>query len=388
MPNGIKMPGANLTRYNRLAQMLMAQEQAAPPVQSHTQGLASMLRQGLAGFAGGQDVREQREAQKAFMQGYRPEPLAAGVQGPPRAGGLPGAISALEGVGGERGRNLQQQLMMSQMGREQELEDYRTKLGIAKGFEAPAETFKTVESPYGRGGVGQVSSVTGEIKGYKAPEKRQKEKDASGILRYTDTQEPVFDPAKVGAPTLDPEKAFDQETKLRKEFTAGAGDYVKVRDAYSRIVASAQDPSAAGDLALIFNYMKVLDPGSVVRESEFATAQNAAGVPERVRNIFNRIRRGERLGPGQRQDFVGRAGALYSSQENLYQGLENRYRGLAEQYDLDPSRVVYGMGERVPKYTAPTPQDAPPGLAVNAPPMKIGAEGDALLNKYAPLGGQ
>ena len=48
---------------------------------------------------------------------------------------------------------------------------------------------------------------------------------------------------------------------LRKEFTKNTGDFAKVNDAYGRITASASNPTAAGDLSLIFNFMKVLDPG-------------------------------------------------------------------------------------------------------------------------------
>ena len=68
MPNGFRDPGAALTRRNRLAQMLMAQEQAAPPIQAHTQGLASMFRQGLAGYMQGQDIREREAAQEMLRR--------------------------------------------------------------------------------------------------------------------------------------------------------------------------------------------------------------------------------------------------------------------------------------------------------------------------------
>ena len=50
--------------------------------------------------------------------------------------------------------------------------------------------------------------------------------------------------------------------------------------------------------------MKMLDPTSVVREGEFATAQNATGVPERIRNSFNKAMSGERLGQKQRTKFI------------------------------------------------------------------------------------
>src|SRR3990172_3435846 len=55
---------------------------------------------------------------------------------------------------------------------------------------------------------------------------------------------------------------FDAEQSLRKEFTAQSKVFIDVRDSFARIEASSQNPSAAGDLSLIFNYMKMLDPAS------------------------------------------------------------------------------------------------------------------------------
>ena len=143
------------------------------------------------------------------------------------------------------------------------------------------------------------------------------------------------------------DKQFDKEDKLRKEFEKGTKDFIKVRDAFGRIQASASDPSAAGDLALIFNFMKVLDPGSTVREGEFATAASAAGIDQRLRAQYNKVIEGTRLGDTQRADFVNRAQKLYASQLKQYQSHEDYYRGLAETYNLDPENVVYGMGESI-----------------------------------------
>ena len=70
--------------------------------------------------------------------------------------------------------------------------------------------------------------------------------------------------------------------KLVDKFEANSSDFFKVRDAFNRVVTSAEDPSAAGDLALIFNFMKTLDPGSVVRESEFSTAAQAGSFLDRT----------------------------------------------------------------------------------------------------------
>ena len=138
------------------------------------------------------------------------------------------------------------------------------------------------------------------------------------------------------------EKTVKGESDLRKEFTGQAAvkDFAKQSSAFGRVVASAQDPSAAGDLALIFNYMKVLDPGSTVREGEFATAQNAAGIPGRVQSLYNSIISGERLNPEQRNDFVDRSRRLYEQSAGEYQGLRNQYLGIADQYGFDKERTV------------------------------------------------
>ena len=140
---------------------------------------------------------------------------------------------------------------------------------------------------------------------------------------------------------------FSQEDKLRDEFNKQSEDFVKIRDAFGRVQAAASDPSAAGDLALIFNYMKILDPGSTVREGEFATAQNAGSVPQRLRAQYNRALSGERLTDAIREDFVAQAENLYGSQAQQQQRLVEDYTNLATQNQLRPENVVRDLGRAV-----------------------------------------
>lgn len=135
-------------------------------------------------------------------------------------------------------------------------------------------------------------------------------------------------------------KGIENTNKLRDDFVKASKVFVDTRDAYSRIQDSAKDPSAAGDLAMIFNYMKLLDPGSVVREGEFATAQSAAGVPDRVRNYYNRILSGERLNENQRADFVDRADRLYKGQLKNQEALETQYKDISKRSGVDSQDVV------------------------------------------------
>ena len=171
------------------------------------------------------------------------------------------------------------------------------------------------------------------------PADRRIVKGADKYQYYSDTGERVL--PNVQAPAVEEDgPAFKQETTMRKEFDALTADARSQSSAAARVFSSAQDPSAAGDLAMIFNYMKVLDPGSVVRESEFATAANAAGVPERVRGMWNRAREGTRLSVVQRNDFVDRTQKLMVGVQDLYGQAQERYAGLATSYGFDPQRIA------------------------------------------------
>lgn len=130
---------------------------------------------------------------------------------------------------------------------------------------------------------------------------------------------------------------------MRKEFDAQTKDFRAVRDSYNRIQASAQNPTPAGDLSLIFNYMKMLDPGSVVREAEFATAANAAPLLTRVGLDAEKLKgvwEGQRLTPEQRADFLNRSDQLYQEQDQTFQALADEYTGMAERSGLSGEDIV------------------------------------------------
>jgi len=113
-------------------------------------------------------------------------------------------------------------------------------------------------------------------------------------------------------------------------------------------VLSSKD-TAVGDIALIFGYMKMLDPGSVVREGEFATAQNAAGVPDRIINIYNKLVDGERLNEKQRAAFKGQAEALYKTAQKEESVVRGGIERIAKGYGLNPENIFYADKEKAPE---------------------------------------
>lgn len=132
------------------------------------------------------------------------------------------------------------------------------------------------------------------------------------------------------------------EADFRKEFNnlPEVKNFRVVRGQLQQIEQIAKNPNAQNDIAMIFSYMKMLDPTSVVREGEFATAQNAAGVPDRVRNWYNKAIDGERLNPEQRQSMLNSARSLYVSQRSIYNERAKEYRGYATDNGVNPDRVA------------------------------------------------
>lgn len=131
---------------------------------------------------------------------------------------------------------------------------------------------------------------------------------------------------------------------LFEGFRKDSGEFIKVRDAHGRVEASAQDPSAAGDLALIFNYMKVLDPGSTVREGEFANAENSGAAWQTVGRIYNKVMSGKRLTENQRKDFVERSRKLFKSMETQQAKNVSEYKKLAKENGIDYKRIMADTG--------------------------------------------
>lgn len=216
-----------------------------------------------------------------------------------------------------------------------------------------------------------------------APAKRTVEYRDAG-----DRLEPVYSDTGEGVPNLQPIKKgaspatvnansnlnFGRADKLRDEYNAASKNFVAIGDAFTNLQGAARDPTAAGDLSLIFQYMKMLDPGSVVREQEFANAQNAAGVPDRIRNAYNKLLKGERLNPAQRADFVGQAEKLYTGQRARHEkNVKSRYVGLANRYSLNPDDVVGDLD-----VLAPQPAAAPGGAPRAGAPVRVSTPAEAM----------
>jgi hypothetical protein len=116
--------------------------------------------------------------------------------------------------------------------------------------------------------------------------------------------------------------------------------YATVLPQMSIITSSAKDPSGASDMALIFSYMKLLDPGSTVREGEYATAKNVGSIPQRVWAKYNVIVNGQKFSAEQRADFLKSAKTTFKSYQTEKSHLDKIYKERSGRAQVNPDDVV------------------------------------------------
>jgi len=159
--------------------------------------------------------------------------------------------------------------------------------------------------------------------------------------------------------------AADRTADRRKEFQGNQvyKDAQQIAASYEKIKGAT--PTSAGDIALVYGFMKLLDPGSAVREGEYATAANAGGAFQKLGNIYNAVLKGEKLPQKVRDSLKAEANGTYQAQMKRYEALAEPYRQLAAKEGLSPEDVVLPFGS--PEITStPAASDVPrPTRTVN-----------------------
>lgn len=125
---------------------------------------------------------------------------------------------------------------------------------------------------------------------------------------------------------------------LRKEISTLSKPMFEIDTALSKINSAPE--TAAGDITRVFSFMKLNDPNSTVREGEYATAQNAAGVPERIRAAYNNALSGTVLTPSQRADFRDAAIKLARSQYETFGSQITPHKNRIKSMGLDESQIL------------------------------------------------
>lgn len=139
----------------------------------------------------------------------------------------------------------------------------------------------------------------------------------------------------------------DIEMKLADDYRAQSKNFKEVVDASNRVKSAlpSATKSAASTLAAATSFMKMLDPGSVVRESELGMALAATGALDRVGNYFQVLQSGKVLTPSQVKDFNDVTEKVLLAAKQGQQAVDGNYRGQAKQYGLRPEMIIQDLGQ-------------------------------------------
>jgi len=240
---------------------------------------------------------------------------------------------------------------------------------------------------FGRGPVVGVDPLRQEIRATSPEMLRYEQRNKESEAAATKLAEQI---------ARDEEKNKSTRTdKIRTQYDKASRDSRDAIKAYRKVEAAATNPNPTGvtDMSLIFGYMKILDPTSVVREGEYATAQNTSGVPDAVMNLYNAAVDGQSLQENQRRDFYqeARRQTAFQLQEQLT--TDDRYRELATLGDLDEEQIIDERYEEIYKdIIKPLPPSGPTqsqrGLRGSIPEQKANVtketkeDPETLMDKF------
>lgn len=161
------------------------------------------------------------------------------------------------------------------------------------------------------------------------------------------------------------------EMKLADDYRAQSKVFKETSDAYKQLNATLDKAttSPAATLAAATKFMKLLDPGSVVRESELGMALAATGVLDRATSYVETLKHGKVLTPAQVKDFKNITQQIYAAAQDGQRAIDANYRNQAKTYGLRPEVIVQDLGQNSQPGAASAPAASTPDI-------------EALLQKY------
>jgi hypothetical protein len=146
------------------------------------------------------------------------------------------------------------------------------------------------------------------------------------------------------------QKGFENEMKLASAFKGEPiyKEFQGMRTAFNQVNNALDAGTPIGDLAGATKIMKLMDEGSVVRETELAMAMAASGRMDRLRNYFSLWASGNKLTPTQREDFKALSNELYSAAAQAYNAKRDEYKGFGSAYNFKNLDAALGAPATMP----------------------------------------
>jgi hypothetical protein len=202
-------------------------------------------------------------------------------------------------------------------------------------------------------------------------------KGKSGISEIGEFRQQIAPKTTVTVPVdmTGGQNGFENERNIGKDFRSEPiyKDFNDMKSAYGQVITSLAQGTPIGDVAGATKVMKLLDPGSVVRESELGIAMAASGRMDRLQYYFNNWASGEKLTPTQREDFKQLSNELYAAAGQAYNQKRDEYKGFGNAYGFKNLDAALGEPAKIPSLVKKLPANS-----ITGTPLDI----QDILNKY------
>jgi hypothetical protein len=201
---------------------------------------------------------------------------------------------------------------------------------------------------------GQTNSDTGVTYGDKVLFADLSRTDQAKVLDKTKQDEIDIAVQTEIAKDTSPTGLFNNAVEMGARYTQDIknGAFDEFEQNFQKIEASLALGTPISDVAAATQIMKLLDPRSVVRDSELRVAMNANSLDDRIVNWYARAIEGKILTPEQRKEFGDLAKEFYNVSKNARQKVDQRYIKVADKYNLD-KELILGV-DKVPTYNPKT----------------------------------
>jgi hypothetical protein len=149
----------------------------------------------------------------------------------------------------------------------------------------------------------------------------------------------------------------ETELKLQDDYRAESKGWAEVSTSMKKVMGSLDSATtnAGSALAAGTAFMKILDPNSVVRETELGLALNASGWFDRASNVVNTIKSGKVMTPTQVANLKAASTALFEEAKKAQLDIDAAFEKRTKSYGGDPARVIVERGQGKLKPTGATP---------------------------------
>lgn len=163
-----------------------------------------------------------------------------------------------------------------------------------------------------------------------------------------------------------PQNNIQNEAKMREQFDTlqSVKDYRKANTVFRSAIEAAKNDTKASDLNLVYAFATLMDPGSVVRDSESGMVTATQSASDRVKALVASVSGRATFSPEARQNLLAEMSGRYEAYKTAHDDLASTFGGIADRSGINRQNVVVPYPEV--KYERPQVRQMAPASGASA----------------------